>query len=153
LLFFLLKCYEELPLTTAALVLVLRVLQRRWSRASRQVVEIGVYPRSSIPFVCRTTLTIPVVLLLVPFHVRRLESPRLDSSPLAPFWHGSTGNRQSLCVGCLRPLKRFNPQFCCHFCDTGFSLDDKQIFPSLLLKLPSCLPLYWPPFPVPSSGN
>ena len=84
LLSFLLKCYEELPLTTSALILVPRVLQRRWSRASCQVVKIGVYPRSLIPFVCRTALTIPVVLLIVPFHVRRLEPARLDLPSCAP---------------------------------------------------------------------
>jgi hypothetical protein len=85
LLHFLLHVYVEAPLTTAALVLVPRVLQRRWMNMSRVVTVVGEYQRSVVPIVCHTNLTIPIVVLLIPFHVRSLSSPdRLDFSTDAP---------------------------------------------------------------------
>jgi hypothetical protein len=81
LLYFLLQCYVERPLTTSAFVLIPRVLQRRWSRPSRYVVEVGDYQRHLVPFVHRDLLTIPVVLLLIPFHVRVPSPRRLDKTP------------------------------------------------------------------------
>jgi hypothetical protein len=79
LIYALLLCYVERPLTTAMLIVLPRVLQRRWSRASRHVVEIVVYPRKDVPTVCPALLTIPVVVLYIPFHVCCLPEPRLDS--------------------------------------------------------------------------
>jgi hypothetical protein len=79
---FLLLSYVESPLATACMILIPRVLPRRWSRISRTIVEIGTYQRDSIPFGCHTSLTIPAVLLDLPFHVRSLpDIDRLDSSP------------------------------------------------------------------------
>jgi hypothetical protein len=49
LLYFLLTCYVERPLMTAFMIVVPRVLQRRWGRASRHVVEVGVYKYQDIP--------------------------------------------------------------------------------------------------------
>jgi hypothetical protein len=81
---FLLHCYVESPLDTAALILLPRVLQQRWSRMSRVVREVGVYQRPLVPFVCRTVLTTPVVVLLIPFHIRVLPKlPRLDDAPIS----------------------------------------------------------------------
>ena len=68
------------------LILVPRILQRRWTRLSRFILEIGVYPRILIPAMHRSILTIPVVLLYIPPHVRHLGPPRLDTAP-------STANR------------------------------------------------------------
>jgi hypothetical protein len=48
LLYFLLQCYVERPLSTAMLVVLPRTLQRKWSRPSRHVVEIGVYQRAEV---------------------------------------------------------------------------------------------------------
>jgi hypothetical protein len=81
LLYFLLQCHVERPLTTAALIVLPRVLQRKWSRPSRHVVEVGIYQRGAVPFAFRSLLTIPVVVLLIPFHVRCLPDPRLDAPP------------------------------------------------------------------------
>jgi hypothetical protein len=81
LLYFLLQCHVEKPLTTAMIVILPRVLQRRWSRASRHVREIGVYQRHEVPFVFHSYLTIPVVILFIPFHVPMLPEPRLDPAP------------------------------------------------------------------------
>jgi cell envelope opacity-associated protein A len=82
LLYFLLQCYVERPMTTAAIIVLPRVLQKKWSRPSRYVVEVGSYQRDEVPFAHRSLLlTIPVVLLLIPFHVRHTPDDRLDSPP------------------------------------------------------------------------
>jgi hypothetical protein len=46
---FLLTCYVERPLATAILIVVPRVLQKRWSRSSRHVVEVGAYKHEDVP--------------------------------------------------------------------------------------------------------
>jgi hypothetical protein len=66
---YLLLCHVEAPLTTAAIILIPRVLQQRWQGMSNVVVEIGIYQRDEVPIVCHTHLTIPVVILLIPYHV------------------------------------------------------------------------------------
>jgi hypothetical protein len=81
LLYFLLQCYVERPLTTAAVVILPRVLQRKWSRPCRHVIEVGSYQRNMVPFAYRSLLTIPVVILLIPYHVRCLPDPRVDAPP------------------------------------------------------------------------
>jgi hypothetical protein len=81
LLYFLLQCYVEKPLTTAACVVLPCVLQKKWSRPSRHVLEVGVYQRDIVPFAHRSLLTIPVIVLLIPFHTRCLPTPRLDPAP------------------------------------------------------------------------
>jgi hypothetical protein len=83
---FLLNVYVEAPLTTAALLLIPRVLQCHWQGMSRTVVqEVGVYQRSVIPVICHTNLTIPIVLLNIPFHIRRVPTVRrLDSPASSP---------------------------------------------------------------------
>jgi hypothetical protein len=88
LLYFLLQVYVERPQTTAMLIVLPRTLQRKWSRPSRHVVELGVYQRAVVPFINRTFLTIPVILLLIPFHYRTLPPTRVDQvapSPLRLF--------------------------------------------------------------------
>jgi hypothetical protein len=70
------------------LVVLPRTLQRKWSRPSHHVVELGVYLRSVVPFINRSFLTIPVILLLIPFHHRTLPPARMDQvapSPLRLF--------------------------------------------------------------------
>jgi hypothetical protein len=81
LLYFLLQCHVERPLTTAARIVLPRVLQHKWSRPSRHVIEVGIYQRDQVPFAFRSLLTIPIVALLIPFHIRRLPDPRLDALP------------------------------------------------------------------------
>jgi hypothetical protein len=131
-------CYVERPLTTAMTIVLPRVLQRRWSRASRFVVEIGVYPRKEVPTVCHALLTIPVVVLYIPFHVRCFPDPRLDSpsqTPLRLF----IGNMRHLCAGCERPLGRKEVQFCCHFGDTGFKIKEFEARPCQTQYHPECI--------------
>jgi hypothetical protein len=82
---FLLHVYVEAPLTTAAIVIVPRVLQRRWMSMSRVVTIVEEYQRTMIPVVCHTNLTIPVVVMLIPFHIRTLSVPiRLDLPTATP---------------------------------------------------------------------
>jgi hypothetical protein len=84
LLHFLLLAYVEAPLTTACLLLIPRIIQRRWQSMSRIVQEVGVYQRDDCPFVCYSPLTIPLVLLLIPFHVRCTPvADRMDTSPVS----------------------------------------------------------------------
>jgi hypothetical protein len=79
---FLLNVYVEAPSTTSAILMVPRVLQKRWQSTSRLVTRIGDYQCVSVPIVCHTNLTIPIVLLLVPCHVRCIVPPdRMDKSP------------------------------------------------------------------------
>jgi hypothetical protein len=79
-----LQLYVEKPRSTAMIFLIPRVLQRQWSRLSRCVHEVGVYPRSLVPIVHNLYLTIPIVVLLIPFHVRQLPDPRVDPTPDTP---------------------------------------------------------------------
>jgi hypothetical protein len=76
-----LQIYVEKPLSTGMFFLIPRVLQRRWSRLSCCVLEVGVYPRALVPMSHNSHLTIPIVLLLIPFHVRVLPDLRLDPAP------------------------------------------------------------------------
>jgi hypothetical protein len=88
LLSFLLQCHVERPLTTASLTLLPRVIRKKWSRPSRLIVEVGAYRREEVPLVHRSFLTIPIVLLLIPYHVYSYPDPRLDTvtpSPLRIF--------------------------------------------------------------------
>jgi hypothetical protein len=87
------------------------------------------------------------VALLSPFLLSFFSSLFMfdDWNPLGwtrrpmPPQHSYTGNRRNLCMGCLRPLRQFDPQFCCHFCDTGFSLGDKSFCPCYSRYHPACL--------------
>jgi hypothetical protein len=76
----LLQVYVEAPLTTAMIIIVPCVIQKRWSRLSRSVVEIGRYPLSILPHTSDFLLQIPFVLLYIPYHHRSLPSARLDTS-------------------------------------------------------------------------
>jgi hypothetical protein len=89
LLYFLLTCWTEKPLTTSALILIPRILQRQWSRVSRQLVEVGVYQKDCIPGLPKSHLSIPSVLVLIPTHVRTLPRDRVDASPSSATerWH------------------------------------------------------------------
>jgi hypothetical protein len=70
-------------------VILPRVLQKRWGRSSRQVREVGAFPREEVPLAHSALLQIPVVLLHVAPHVRSLPDLRLDRpSPTdAHRWH------------------------------------------------------------------
>jgi hypothetical protein len=82
LLYFLLQCHEEKPLTTSALIVLPHVMQKRWSRPSCHVIEIGTYQRAMlVPFAQHSLLTIPIVLLLIPCHVCTYPDISLDSAP------------------------------------------------------------------------
>jgi hypothetical protein len=61
------------------IILLPWVLQKRWSRASRCVFEIGCYPRNTLPFLQHFALTIPVVVLYIPFHLGSLQPASMDS--------------------------------------------------------------------------
>ena len=89
LLYFLLTCWTEKPLTTSALLLIPRILQRQWSRVSRQLIEVGVYQKNCIPELPKSHLSIPSVLVLIPTHVRTLPRDRLDpsSATATERWH------------------------------------------------------------------
>jgi hypothetical protein len=90
LLYFLLTCYVERPLTTVFMIVVPCILQQRWDRASRHVVEVGAYKYQDVPVLPPTKLPIPFVLLCVYPHVCLLpELNRMDPAPTAPdeMWH------------------------------------------------------------------
>jgi hypothetical protein len=67
-------------MTTAALVVIQHVMQKKWAWPSRLVAEIGIYQRDLVPLAHRSLLTIPIVLLLIHLHVRSFSVPRLDTT-------------------------------------------------------------------------
>jgi hypothetical protein len=81
LIFFLLQCHVVKPLTTAALIVIPRILQKRWSPASKHMFEVGVYQRATVPLAHHSFLSIPIVLLLIPYHICSLPTLRLDPAP------------------------------------------------------------------------
>jgi hypothetical protein len=56
--------------------------------------------------------------------------------PVPPL-HSSIANMRHLCAG--MPLSWFEPQFCCHFCDTSFTLDGRPFHPCFTRYHPVCL--------------
>lgn len=85
-----LDAWVEVPLTTGAVFLVPRVLQRSWSHVSHSVVDLGLVRPRDLPPECQYDSDIPIVILAVFPHVRCLdESPdSMDDAPpnLAPRW-------------------------------------------------------------------
>jgi hypothetical protein len=76
-----LQIYVSKPLSTGMIFLIPWVLQQQWSHLSGCVLEVCVYPRALVPVSHNSHLTIPIVLLLIPFHVRVLPDLRLDLAP------------------------------------------------------------------------
>jgi hypothetical protein len=58
------------------LIVLPRILQRQWSRVSRQLIEVGVYQKYVVPGLPESYLTIPTVVVLIPTHVRTLSRDR-----------------------------------------------------------------------------
>ena len=103
-LFRLLKLWTERPLTTSAIILLPRVLQRRWHRMSRHLHQLRSddYPRISdlttegikaktdsfIFNAPNATMhhCLPVVILYLATHERSLPKPRMDVSPYVVPW-------------------------------------------------------------------
>jgi hypothetical protein len=86
LLYFLLQCHVQRPLTTAALIVLPPIIQKKWSRPSKHMIEVDTFQRDTVPLAHRSFLSIPVVVLLIPLQVRTLTDPRLDSAPASPLW-------------------------------------------------------------------
>ena len=85
-----LSCFVESPLDTAALFFVPRVVPSFWHNLSRYLVELPtVFPHLS-DLLVPPLLPIPIVVLYLPCHTRRLsQNNRLDKPP-APYrarWH------------------------------------------------------------------
>jgi hypothetical protein len=76
-----LQIYVEKPLSTSMIFLIPWVLQQRWSCLSCCILEVGAYPCALVPVSHNSHLTIPIVLLLIPFHVRVLPDLKLDPAP------------------------------------------------------------------------
>ena len=89
LIYALLQAYVERPMTTSILIVVPRILQKKWARASRHVLEVGVFPRADLPTLHSSPILIPVVLLYVPPHQRSLPDPRLVTAAASADkkWH------------------------------------------------------------------
>jgi hypothetical protein len=84
LIFFLLQCWTERPLTTSFAILVPRVLQKHWHRVSRHALEVGIFKRGAIPAPwTNQLLQIPACLLYVPTHVHSIPAIRLDTAPVS----------------------------------------------------------------------
>ena len=90
LLTFLLNSWVECPYTTAALLFIPRVLEGSWRHLSRYVIEEDViYPHKTL-LQRPPLLPIPMVVLLIPTHVRTLSPRRLvTASDPAPAWHAA----------------------------------------------------------------
>jgi hypothetical protein len=58
--------------------------------------------------------------------------------PLPPL-DGCMRQRRHICTGCWKPLTPIEPQFRCHFCDTGFSIGTQRLRPCRVSFHPHCL--------------
>ena len=103
-LFRLLKLWTERPLTTSAIILIPRVLQRRWQRMSRHLRQLRaddyiLPPRLTAPGSKTKTDSftfnapnatlhhcLPVVILYLATHNRSLPPPRMDMPPYVVPW-------------------------------------------------------------------
>jgi hypothetical protein len=80
--------WVEVPLSTGAVFLIPRVLQRTWAHLSHSVVEFRTYCPRDLPLECQYPSDIPFVLLVIWPHVRRLPDSRVDEPPIerTPHW-------------------------------------------------------------------
>lgn len=89
--------WVELPLTTSALFLVPRVLQREWFSLSSSIESLGQFLPSELPSPIQLDVEfeLPFVLLYLAPHTRSLPSPRLESftdSSRYTKWHLKQGD-------------------------------------------------------------
>jgi hypothetical protein len=83
--YFVLQYWTKGPLTTRALFLIPHILQKRWSRMSRHVQEIGAYDLSLVTLTRPPLVPIPLVLLYLAPHQRTLPPPAsLDPPGTSP---------------------------------------------------------------------
>lgn len=88
LLTFLLNSWVECPYSSAVLLFIPRVLEGSWRHLSRYVIETDVIYPHKTQLLRPPALPIPIVVLLIPTHVRSLSPRRLDkASNSAPAWH------------------------------------------------------------------
>jgi hypothetical protein len=85
---FFLDCWVEQPMSTGAIFLIPRILQRTWSHVSHYVIEYQAVLPHKLPADCTYKSDIPFVLLVVPPHIRSLPPPVVDETAPArtPFW-------------------------------------------------------------------
>ena len=76
--------WVEAPLATEMLVLIPRVMRRAWRRVNKHILELGVFLADTVPLAAHFGTDIPVVLLYLPRHVRRLPDPshRVEQAPV-----------------------------------------------------------------------
>jgi hypothetical protein len=83
--YFMLQCWMELLLTTGAIFLIPRILQKCWSCMSRHVKEIGMCNAELVPLTPPPLAPIPPVLLYLAPHQGTLPPPtRVDPPATAP---------------------------------------------------------------------
>ena len=84
LIFSLLQCWTERPLSTCFALLIPRVLQKHRHRVSRHVLNMGAFDHDVIPaHWTNQLLKIPACLLYVPSHMRSLTASTMDMTPLS----------------------------------------------------------------------
>jgi hypothetical protein len=83
------NAWEENPWNTEAFFVVPRVFQRRWGRASKHILEIGICAAADIPDYGGNT-DIPCIIMHLPCYVRSLPTIRRMDTPSRPEgaqWH------------------------------------------------------------------
>jgi hypothetical protein len=86
-----LLAWAEFPLSTSAIFLIPRVLQRQWRRVNKALSIIDMVPAHHVYPLDLFESEIPLMLLYLPAHIRLLSSPsdpstRLDRSALPSDW-------------------------------------------------------------------
>ena len=84
-----LQAWVQSPSDTSAVFLIPRILQRRWGRICRHILEIGVFQPQLLPAPANYSSLFPFVLLYVPPYVPVLGPSRLDLPPVPKpqNWH------------------------------------------------------------------
>jgi hypothetical protein len=77
------------------------------------VLEVGDYPCALVPVSQISHLTIPIVLLIIPFYVHVLPDPLGWTQPPTRTCSKLTSNLQHLCTGCRLLLGQKDVQFDC----------------------------------------
>lgn len=86
---FMLETWVEKPLTTSALFFIPRILLSFWRGLSRHIIELDCIKPHITKLTCPPILSIPVIVLLLPRHIRTYPPDRVDQSTPSHItrWH------------------------------------------------------------------
>ena len=83
------RSWVQAPWSTAGIFLIPRILQKRWSRLCRYVMELGTFYGQLLPPPIAYNSHISFVFLYVPYHISVASGPRVGKAPFSnkKNWH------------------------------------------------------------------